>query len=48
MSGFEILEFIKAANWYSNVSIAYRIPLTVLVTVTTVERSFSNLKLFKN
>jgi len=48
MSTVEILEFIKAVNCYSNVSIAYRILLTMLVTVTTVERSFSKLKLFKN
>jgi hypothetical protein len=42
MLAFKILEFNKTANCYSNVSIAYRILLTIPVTLTIVERSFSN------
>ncbi|XP_021719554.1 uncharacterized protein LOC110687243 [Chenopodium quinoa] len=45
MSAFEILEFVKAADCYPNVSIAYRILLTMSVTVPSAERSFSKLKL---
>ncbi|CAO2821129.1 unnamed protein product [Amaranthus hypochondriacus] len=48
MSAFEILEFVKAADCYPNVSIAYRILLTMPVTVASAERSFSKLKLLKN
>jgi hypothetical protein len=48
MSASEILKFIKDADCYPNVSIAYRILLTVPVTVASAERSFSKLKLLKN
>ena len=48
MSALEILEFVMAADCYPNVSIAYRILLTVPVTVASAERSFSKLKLLKN
>ncbi|KAF2943933.1 hypothetical protein DAI22_02g102200 [Oryza sativa Japonica Group] len=44
----EILEFITAADCYPNVLVAYRILLTVPVTVASTERSFSKLKLLKN
>ena len=47
MSAFEILHFVKAADCYLNVSIAYQILLTILVTVASAERSFSKLKLLK-
>ncbi|XP_074318756.1 uncharacterized protein LOC141655583 [Silene latifolia] len=50
----DILEFIKSVDCYPNASIAYRIFLTVLVTVAIVpvtvasaERIFSKLKLIK-
>jgi hypothetical protein len=33
---------------YPNISIAYRILFTMLVTVASAERSFSKLKLLKN
>uniref|UniRef100_I1R7Y3 HAT C-terminal dimerisation domain-containing protein n=1 Tax=Oryza glaberrima TaxID=4538 RepID=I1R7Y3_ORYGL len=36
------------ADFYKNVSVAYRILLTVHVTVASAERSFSKLKLLKN
>ena len=48
MSATQVLEFVMAVNCYSNVSVAYQILLTILVTVTSVERSFSKLKLLKN
>ena len=48
MSAIDILDFVKAADCYPNVSIAYRILLTVPVTVASAERSFSKLKLLKN
>ena len=47
-SATEILQFVKAADCYPNVSIAYRILLTILVTVAPAERSFSKLKLLRN
>ena len=48
MSALEILEFVIAADCYPNVSVAYRILLTLPVTVASAERSFSKLKLLKN
>ncbi|XBH64849.1 hypothetical protein VPH35_118538 [Triticum aestivum] len=48
MSALEILQFVTAANCYPNVSVAYRILLTIPVTVASAERSFSKLKLLKN
>ena len=48
MSATEILQFVKAADCYPNVSIAYRILLTIPVTVASAERSFSKLKLLRN
>jgi hypothetical protein len=41
----DILNFIKNFNCFSNASIAYRILLTIPVTVSSVKRSFSKLKL---
>uniref|UniRef100_A0A8I6XZU7 HAT C-terminal dimerisation domain-containing protein n=1 Tax=Hordeum vulgare subsp. vulgare TaxID=112509 RepID=A0A8I6XZU7_HORVV len=48
MSVDHIFEFVRDADCYQNVSIAYLILLTVPVTVTPAERSFSKLKLLKN
>jgi hypothetical protein len=48
MSPDQIFDFVRAADCYLNVSIAYRILLTVPVTVASAERSFSKLKLLKN
>ena len=48
MSATEILQFVTVADCYPNVSIAYRILLTIPVTVASAERSFSKLKLLKN
>jgi hypothetical protein len=48
MSALEILQFVKVADCYPNVSIAYRILLTIRVTVASAKRSFSKLKLLKN
>ena len=47
MSALEILEYVMAADCYPNVSIAYRILLTVPVIVASAERSFSKLKILK-
>lgn len=43
----EVLEFVKSLDCFPNVSIAYRILLTLPVTVASAERSFSKLKLIK-
>ncbi|XP_008229722.1 PREDICTED: uncharacterized protein LOC103329070 [Prunus mume] len=43
-----ILNFLKRLNCFPNAFIAYRILLTIHVTVTSVERSFSKLKLLKS
>jgi hypothetical protein len=48
MFALEILEFVMDADCYINVSIVYRIILTVPVTIASAERSFSKLKLLKN
>ncbi|KAG6406751.1 hypothetical protein SASPL_134360 [Salvia splendens] len=48
MSAPEIFQFITVEDCYPNVSIAYRILLTIHVTVASAERSFSKLKLLKN
>ena len=48
MSPLEILELVKVADCYPNVSITYRILLTMSVTVASAERSFSKLKLLKS
>ncbi|KAJ1278504.1 hypothetical protein BS78_04G084500 [Paspalum vaginatum] len=48
MSAPEILQFVTTATCYPNVCVAYRILLTVHVTVASAERSFSKLKLLKN
>ena len=48
MSPLEILELVKAVDCYPNVSIAYRILLTMPVTVASTERIFSKLKLLKS
>jgi hypothetical protein len=48
MSAVEILHFVKAADCYPNFSIAYRVVLTIPVTVASAERSFSKLELLRN
>lgn len=42
-----ILESIKHLDCFPNTTIAYRILLTIPVTVASAERSFSKLKLIK-
>ena len=44
----EIIEFVKDMNCFPNILIAYRILLTVPVTITSAEKSFSKLKLLKS
>jgi hypothetical protein len=48
MSLAEILKFLKRYDCFRNATIAYRVLLTILVTVALAERSFSKLKLLKS
>src|SRR6266498_5030356 len=48
MSADEILQFVTTVDCYPNIYVAYRILLTIPVTVASAERSFSKLKLLKN
>ena len=47
-TALEIFEFVKHLGCYPNISVAYRILLIIHVTVTSVERSFSKLKMLKS
>ena len=44
----DILNFIKKIDYFPNAFVAYRILLTISITVASVERSFSKLKLIKS
>jgi hypothetical protein len=48
MGLIEILNFLKRHDYFPNATIAYRVLLTILVTVASAERSFSKLKLLKS
>ena len=48
MSAPEILKSVMDTDCYPNVSVAYRILLTVPMTVASAERSLSKLRLLKN
>ncbi|XP_062075919.1 uncharacterized protein LOC133780056 [Humulus lupulus] len=47
-SSIEILDYIKKIDSFPNTYIAYRILLTIYVTVALAEKSFSKLKLIKS
>jgi hypothetical protein len=47
MRPIEILRFLKEHGCFPNATIAYRVLLIIPVTVASVERSFSKLKLLK-
>ena len=47
MTPLESLEFLKRYNYFPNTIVAYRVLLTIPVTVASAERSFSKLKLLK-
>lgn len=48
MGAHDILKFLKRVDCFPNTIIAYRILLTIPVTVASAERSFSKLKLLKS
>ncbi|KAJ1267582.1 hypothetical protein BS78_07G067300 [Paspalum vaginatum] len=48
MSAMEIFDYVREANCYPNIFVAYRILFIVPVIVASAERSFSKLKLLKN
>ena len=48
MGPVEVLEFLKRHDCFPNASIAYRVLLTIHVTVASAEQSFSKLKLLKS
>jgi hypothetical protein len=47
MSAIDIFKFVKDSNCYPNISIVYRVLLTMFVTVASAERIFLKLKLIK-
>ncbi|XP_071728461.1 uncharacterized protein [Rutidosis leptorrhynchoides] len=47
-TSIQIMEFAKKIDMFPNVLLAYKILLTIPVTVASAERSFSKLKLLKN
>ena len=43
----KIFKYIKIINYFPNAYIIYKIMLTILVLVVSIERSFSNIKIIK-
>ena len=44
----DILNYIKRLDFFPNACIAYKILLTIPITIASTERSFSKLKLIKS
>lgn len=47
-NSIRVLEFIKKMDMFPNILVAYRVLLTIPITVASAERSFSKLKLIKS
>ena len=47
-TSIKILEFVNSVHMFPNVMVAYRVLLTIPVTVASAERSFSKIKLLKS
>ena len=47
-SPINVLNYVKRLEFFPNACIAFRILLTILVTIASAERSFSKLKLIKS
>ncbi|WOG95684.1 hypothetical protein DCAR_0415011 [Daucus carota subsp. sativus] len=47
-NSLKVLEFVKKMDMFPNILMAYRILLTIPITVASAERSFSKLKLIKS
>ena len=47
-NSIKVMEFVKKMDMFSNILVAYRVLLTVPITVASAERSFSKLKLIKS
>ena len=47
-SPINVLNYVKRLEFFPNACIAFRILLTILVTIASAEKSFSKLKLIKS
>lgn len=47
-NSIRVLEFVKKMDMFPNILVAYRVLLTIPITVASAERSFSKLKLIKS
>jgi hypothetical protein len=47
MGPLDILNFLKQHDYFTSATIAYKVLLTISITVASIEWSFSKLKLLK-